>query len=604
MKSRFGDMKVPGSSIYRLLRDTPGAFRNRVRMHGFLGTAKVVPDMVRCAVRHYLSEASYSDLIQVHRWTDRRRDALSNRLAGAGAGLPRISVVMAVDPRSLKRAERTVRSLVQQVYVNWDLTVVTPAEPQSSSGSMLRRWHASDKRIRAIVVQDDTRIPQGVHEAAEAATGECVVLLEKHGAFSPDALGEIALALAEHPEADVLYADEDSLGQSDRRVDPRFKGRYAPELLLSEPYFGPMLVVRKTTWKQIGGIRPDYQGAWHYDLTLRASEEARQVRHLPLVLYHVFATNEGQASRRSDLTLKASAEAFGRRGVQVQLKESSATEVSAGWEFPDEGPEVTIIIPTRNRLELLRRCIESLKKTTYRNYRILVIDNESDDPATLAYLASIEGEVVRLASPGGKFSFAYLNNRAVEHARDPYVLLLNNDTEVLEPRWLSRMMGYARLPGVGSVGARLLYPDMRVQHAGIVHSGMDEQLPYHLFKFLAPTDPGYMSWSLTTRNVAAVTAACMVTPRELYLRLGGLDEANFAVSFNDVDYGYRLIDAGYRNVYCAGAVLKHYESISRGVGDAPPEREAIRAKYGQWMDPYLSPHLLADETVRLRPMRG
>ena len=261
---------------------------------------------------------------------------------------------------------------------------------------------------------------------------------------------------------------------------------------------------------------------------------------------------------------------------------------------------MAIIIPTKNRLSTLKKCLDSLERTSYRNYRVIIVDNESDDPATLQYLGKTRHRVLPV-NTGGKFSFAAVNNRAAEAADTDYVLLLNNDTEVIEPKWLSRMIGYARLPGVGAVGARLLYPDGRVQHAGIVH-GFHDGLAGHAFKLSARWDNGYLSHARLARNYSGVTAACLLTPRKLFLAQGGLDEQQFAVAYNDCDYCYKIVQQGYRCVYVPGAELMHYEGLSRGFNDNPREVITYRSQYGKYIDPYYNPNLsLDDETFTIQP---
>jgi GT2 family glycosyltransferase len=262
-----------------------------------------------------------------------------------------------------------------------------------------------------------------------------------------------------------------------------------------------------------------------------------------------------------------------------------------------------VIIPTKNQLKLLKACLDSLETTTYKNYQVAIIDNESDDPKTLEYLKQLNCQVLRIKNPGGKFSFAAINNRAAEQVDSEYVLFLNNDTEVINPRWLSQMVGYAQIPAVGAVGARLLYPDGRIQHAGVIH-GLHHGLAGHAFKLMNSENRGYLSQAMVTRNYSAVTAACMITPRQLFLELGGFDEENFAVAYNDADYGYRLLERGYRCVYCPDAELLHKEGTSRGFTDNPQEVAAFRRKYAGKNDSFYSPHLsLEDEYFHIQPRR-
>ncbi len=283
---------------------------------------------------------------------------------------------------------------------------------------------------------------------------------------------------------------------------------------------------------------------------------------------------------------------MGREGRLRDLRARDARRRAFGRD-PDPEPQP--------RVPGSKRAIESLAKTTYRNYRIYVLDNESDDPATLAYLESLPHRVLRIPNRDGRFSFAAINNTAAALVDEEMLLFLNDDVEVIEPRWLSQMVGWSRLEGVGAVGARLLFPDRRLQHAGIIQ-GVPEGLVGHAFKYSPWWDPGYLNLARVSRDVAAVTAACMLTPRRLFLDLGGFDEARFAVAYNDPDYGYRLRDAGYRCVYCAEAELVHHEGLSRGPSGDPREMAAFRREHGHRVDPYFSPHLDPEsEAFDLRP---
>ena len=269
--------------------------------------------------------------------------------------------------------------------------------------------------------------------------------------------------------------------------------------------------------------------------------------------------------------------------------------------MPDEGPSVAVLIPSRNHAPRLKLAIDSLAKTTYRNYRVYVIDNESDDPETLRYLAALPHRVLRIPNRDGKFSFSAINNTAAATVEEELLLFLNDDTEVINPRWLSQMVGWSRLEGVGAVGARLLFPDRRIQHAGIVHP-FHEGLAGHSFRLLPRWNPGPLDLANVSRNSLAVTAACMLTPRKLFAELGGFDEERFAVAYNDPDYCYRLADAGYRCVYCAEAELIHHEGLSRGSSGDPRELAAYREVHGHRLDPYFSPHFDPEiETFETKP---
>ena len=614
--------------LWQVCLDTPAALRARIRSQGLGATVKAVPKMAGFVVRHYIKPAAntflwgrlswnletsplYDDWLRAHRWTRQREQDLRRRLETSPRPLPRISVVMPVYNPPLKWLDRAIASVRDQVYANWELCIADDCSTARGIRPLLEKWSRADSRIKVTYRTQNGHISLATNSAADLAGGEFIALLDHDDELSPDALGEVALRLSQDDTTDLLYTDDDKIDQAGRRYMPQFKEDYSPEHLLSCMYFCHLLVIRRSLYTELGGMRRGFELSQDHDLALRAVERARKVEHLPMVLYHWRAIDGSTALGGSEkpqsviVQQKAIQEALDRRGIRGQAVQAEwGRAINLGifdLEFPDDGPDVCLIIPTRNRKELLKQCLDSLALTTYRNYRILVIDNESDDPGTLDYLRSLPGEVLRVASPEGKFNFAYLNNRAVEHTDAPYVLLLNNDTEVVDRHWLSRMMGHAQIAGVGSVGARLLYPDLKVQHAGVVHSGHGIGLPCHVFKGLPDHDPGYMHLGRSTRNVAAVTGACLLSPRKLYLELGGLDERNFRVAFNDVDYCYRLIAAGYRNVYCAAAVLKHHESLSRGFDMDPDEMRGIIEFYGPWKDPFLSPHLvLVNHDLRYR----
>jgi GT2 family glycosyltransferase/glycosyltransferase involved in cell wall biosynthesis len=555
----------------------------------------------------------YDAWLALNRWSDARRDALRRRLADTAA-LPTLSVVMPVYRPPRVWLDRAVESLREQVHADWQLCIADDASGDSDLAAHLGALGRTDPRIRVTFRERNGNISLATNSAAALATGEFLVFLDQDDELAPDALGEIALALAKQPDADLLYSDDDKIDANGRRYAPQFKPDFSPELLLSNMYMGHALVVRRSLFEALGGFREGFEGSQDFDFALRATERARAVVHIPLVLYHWRAlagstATSGAAKPASfDAGERAVSEALARRGSRGKAARppwAIASGIGLWWhDFPDDGPKVALLIPTKNQRDVLARCIDSLARTTYRDYEVVVIDNDSDDAATIAYLASLPHRVLRIGNPGPRFSFAHINNRAAEAVDADYVLFLNNDTEVREPRWLSRMMGFAQLPGVGAVGARLLYPDGRVQHAGVLH-GYYDGLPGPAFKLLPQNDYGYLSHAMTPRNYGAVTAACMLTARKLFLDSGGFDEKRFAVAFNDVDYGFRLEARGLRCVYVPGAELTHYEGHTRGFVDDPREPAAYRAQYGRRYERYYNPNLsLADERFAIEPRRA
>jgi GT2 family glycosyltransferase len=552
----------------------------------------------------------YDIWVRVNRDNRRRRRRIEAALSLPGPE-PRFSILVPVYNPPVDVFRAMIQSVVGQTFAGWELILVDDASPDPRVRQVLSEWSRRDGRIRSIHRQENGHISVATNQAAEAARGEFLVFLDHDDLLDPDALAHLSLHLDANPETDLVYSDDDKIGGDGRRHSPQFKPDWSPELLLSFCYPAHLTAVRRRLYHAVGGLRVGFEGSQDHDFWLRASERACRVGHVPQVLYH-WRTLPGSTALSGhckpasfEAGRRAVEEAFARRGVACRV-EHPAWAVAAGCAIfqpvmPDEGPSVAILIPTRNHARRLQAAIDSLARTTYRNYRVYVLDNESDDPATLSYLAGLPHRVLRIPNRDGRFSFAAINNAAAALVEEDLLLFLNDDTEVINPRWLSQMVGWSRLPGVGAVGARLLFPDGRIQHAGIVH-GLHEGLSGHAFKLLPWWDSGAMSLARVSRNCLAVTAACMLTPRRLFLEMGGFDEARFAVAYNDADYGYRLVDAGYRCVYCAEAELSHHEGASRGFGDDPREVAAYRAVHGHRVDPYFNPHLDTEiETWQTKP---
>jgi GT2 family glycosyltransferase/glycosyltransferase involved in cell wall biosynthesis len=541
------------------------------------------------------------------------RNELLDRLAQHAAHLPKISIVMPVHDPPVEFLERAIASVSAQVCEGWELCIVDDGSTNPDVRAVLERWSAADGRIRVVCLEQNVNISAASNKAASLATGEYLLFFDHDDELTPDAVGEVALYLAEQPGLDALYSDDDKIDVSGKRYAPQFKPDWSPELLLSYMYLSHAFVVRRSLFESIGGMRLGFEGAQDYDLALRVAERTSAFGHIPRVLYHWRAlpgsTASSGAAKPASLEAgrRAVAEAFERRGINARVTQPDfAARGNLGiycHEFPDEGPTVTILIPTKNQVAVVRQCIESLRTTTYRNYEVVIIDNESDDPETLAYLRSLPHRVIRISNPSGRFNFAAINNRAVEAVTGEFVLFLNNDTEVKAPQWLSQMMGYAQMPGVGAVGAKLIFADGRIQHAGVVH-GLYHGLAGPAFKLTPSWEHGYLAYASVVRNYSAVTAACLLTPRRHFLEFGGFNEAEFGVAYNDVDYCYRLVDQGYRCVYCPDAQLIHYEGYSRGFRDDPAEVAAFKQKYKRRVDRYYSPYLsLVDESFSLVPRK-
>lgn len=438
-------------------------------------------------------------------------------------------------------------------------------------------------------------------EIARRPGADWILLTDGSTLLAPTALAELSTAIR---DADIVISDDDESDAAGRGQHPHFKPTaFSPELLASTDYFGGAWLIRRDLLVNISSEAQEPR-AWLWEIALKAGALGARVAHIPRVLTHRPSTGPSDQVSRA----QAQANAFVRahmleQGVTCTVVTpewaKSAGELVCQPVFPDEGPAVAILIPTRNQHRVVARCIDSLAATTYRNYHIYLIDNDSDDPEAVRYFQSLHGDrisVLQIANPpGAGFSYSRVNNRAVERTQgEEYLLFLNNDTEVIEPRWLSQMVGWQRLPGVGSVGALLYFPNDTVQHAGITHKLLWNVLPAPSFKLLPRSEPGYQNYLKLARDSAAQTAACLLTPRSVFIEHGMFDEIDFNVAYNDCDYGFRLCQNGLRNVYCPDAVLYHYEGLTRGRGrgnDHPGEEAAFVQKYAAWDDPFYNPSL-------------
>ncbi len=516
--------------------------------------------------------------------------------------LPGFSVVMPVHDPQPEDLARAIRSVREQVWPQVEICLVDDASSDPEIRDRLDEI-AKAPGVRFVRHPVARGIAGATNAALELATADFVVFLDHDDALEPDALSRIAEVLREAPDTDFVYSDHDVIDEHGSRLQTAFKPDWSPELLLSYMYIGHVKVARRSLAMSLGGFREGFPGAADYDFLLRLAERTERIAHVPHVLYHWRAAVDSMA-RRSDTKReafesgrRAVAEALERRGIEgeavwpgwAQRARLGIYRVRHAAAAP--APKISILIPTRDRVDLLRACIDSIEaRTTYARYEIVVLDNESREPATRTYLESIPHRVVRIE---GDFNFSRIVNRGVEACDGEYVVLLNNDTLVVSQDWLEELSGAGRLPGVGAVGAKLLYPDGRIQHAGVtlgVHG-----LTAHAFDGTpdryAPLEYGYFAH--VCRNVSAVTAACLLVSRDLYRELGGFDEEQLGVAWNDTDFCLRLAAAGHRVVMNPYAELIHLGSASRG--DAKNDRE-VRVMFERWSDrierdPYYNPNL-------------
>ena len=572
------------------------------------------------AVEPAIALPDASDAYRLFRLTDAwcpGSAAALERTLAACAHRPLLSILMPVYRPDLAYLRDAVASVAGQVYPNWQLCIADDATGSPELTDWLTQQAAADPRIVVTTRPIRGHISAATNSAAQMATGSFFLLLDQDDLLAPDGLGRCAIAIESDDDVDYVYSDSDKVDAQGGHYAPHFKPGFSPELLLGYMCAGQVVCVRAELWREVGGMRLGFEGSQDHDLALRVTERARRVVHVPVVLYHWRSAAgstalDGNAKPYSfSAGLRAVRDALARRGcaAEVSRPDWAVANGNAAFElaFADDGPSVGIVIPMRDGLELIRTCVESLARTTYRNVRVLILDNGSSDAATLEWLASrpasgrIATRVLRLPNPPGQgFNFSRLVNAGVAALDTEFVLLLNNDTKVLAPQWLSVLMGYGQMPGVGAVGAMLLYPDGSVQHAGVYHSGRPPDYVGHRHRGGRP-DAEELRLAC---NVSAVTAACMLVRISVFLTVGGFDTENLAVAYNDVDFCYRVRRAGLRIVFAPGAVLQHDEGATRGFVDNPAELRCLRDRYPDTVDPYLNPNIEVGARPVLRPRRS
>ena len=535
-----------------------------------------------------------------------RKDA--ENLARVG---PKISILTPTHDTPATFLKELIDSVTGQYYANWELCFADDASTQPHVRKILEAAVKADNRIKVVFRKTNGHIVEATNSAFEIASGDYVSLLDHDDLLSPDALLHVAEAVVGNPAADLIYTDEDKIDESGGRYDPIFKGAFSPEMSLTHNYIQHFTTIRRSLVANIGGLRRGFEGAQDLDLYLRVIEQTTpdRILHLPFVCYHwrchaeSTASHGGQKSYVFDSAFKAIQESLDRRGLRASpfLPDFADKGHLCLYQLKWDGKlaaerRVTIIIPTKNRGDLLKACVASLVRTIDPNHaELIIVDDGSDDSPTLDFLTEVEREkvlscrVIRMEPGKGGFNFSRLVNQGVAEARTPLVLLLNNDMEATAPGWLEDMVGWMSVPGVGAVGAKLLYPTKNlIQHAG-VFVGANNGLAAHYFESMDDRLMGFNFLSHAARNVSAVTAACLLTSAGLFRELGGFDEEHFGVEFNDVDFCLRLGQTGRRIVFSPQATLLHHCGASRGRGFDPEEHASFLSRYRSFRDPVLQP---------------
>ena len=521
---------------------------------------------------------------------------------------PKFSVVVPLYHTPAKFLKDLVRSMMYQSYANWELCLVNASPEDVHLTSLLENWAMRDKRIRVIRLEKNLGIAQNTNAGIAASTGEFIAFLDHDDFLEPDALFCYADALNKDKTIDVFYSDEDKTDEyAAHYFYPHFKSDFNIDLLHANNYMCHFLAVRKSLVDTVGGLNEKFDGAQDYDFVLRLTENTKKIYHCPRILYLWRCSNQSTAANQGNKMYaihagKAALNAHYKRiGWNARAQEGAVD----GWyqtKFTlKEEPLVSILIPNKDHTDDLDVCLNSFfERADYQNYEFIIIENNSVLPETFAYYEKIEKEHdnVKVVYWEAGFNYSAINNFGFKFAKGDYIMLLNNDVELITPDIFQSMLGFCMRPEVGIVGAKLLYNDHTVQHAGVLVGAGG--LADHVFKGIHEDDPGYMGRAISSQDVSAVTAACLLVKRSVYEEVGGLED-EFQVAFNDVDFCLKVRKAGYLIVYDADVKLFHYESKSRGMEDTTErfirfgnEMMLLNSKWdilSTFVDPYYNPNL-------------
>lgn len=518
---------------------------------------------------------------------------------------PKISIITPVLNTREEWLRSSIESVLHQIYDNWELCIADDGSDQPHIGETLNCYQQKDARIKVKYLNENQGVSGASNEALAMANGEFIGFLDHDDQLRPNALYEVVLMLNRNASADFIYSDEILISKRGKPVFAYFRPDFSLDYMLSHCYIVHFVVIRASILKKIGGFRAEFKVSQDYDLFLRVLSQTRNVLHIPKILYkwrqyesstgHLLKERVMESSRRA---LQDFADREGIKGVVWGTKNFNFFRLKR--DILDR-PKISIIIPTKDRIDLLKRCIESIQnRSSYDNYEIIIVDNMSQEEETAAYLDGLgkSYENCRIIKFNEKFNYSKLNNYAAEFARGEHLLFLNNDIEVLNSDWLEAMLEQSQRDEIGCVGAKLLYPDRKIQHVGVVvgWGGRAE----HIYKWLHSNDIGYMGHFVSIRNYSAVTAACMMLRKSIFNEVGGFDE-RFEIGFGDVDLCLRVRELGYENLFTPYAELLHYESATRGRSFSfdphPNDTKRFIERWQEYIkggDPYYNPNLPLD----------
>lgn len=506
---------------------------------------------------------------------------------------PKISIIIPMYNTPVNFFEELVDNLIGQTYSNWELCL---ADGSPEENKELEKIYKKDERIKYKFIGENKGIAGNTNEALSLVTGDFVALLDHDDLLPLFSLYEIVKCINENPDVEFIYTDEDKFEKlGGKRYDPYFKSDFAPDTLRANNFICHFSVFKKELMDKLGGFRSEYDGAQDYDILLRMSEETNKIVHIPKILYHwrVHALSTAKAGGTAkpyayEAGIKAIQDHINRLGLKGTVEQGNTLGTyKINYEVIGN-PKVSIIIPNKDYINTLKVCLNSLKKlTTYENYEIIVVENNSEESETFEYYKKIDGKdkIKVVYFPEKEFNYSKIINFGVKNSTGDYIIQLNNDTELMTPNWIQEMLGFAQREDVGAVGVELFYPDNTIQHAGII-IGIGG-VAGHVFKNLPKGIHGYFSKDAMIQNLSAVTAACIMTPKSIYDDVDCMDE-KFKVAFNDVDFCLKIREKGKLIVYNPFVQFKHYESKSRGFEDTPEKKARFQTEIDRFHDKWQS----------------
>lgn len=605
------DLRVRVRRLSRLEALGRVAFRHRERLSksGISGIFSLIARVLRM-------NEGFVQRLMYYEWID-RYDTLhageEGRISQFVSELkikPKFSIVVPVYNTPRHVLAEMVSSVKGQVYKNWELCLVDDASPEQHVRRFLENLSDDEGRIKFVLREKNGGISAATNSALELADGDYIALLDHDDVLPAHALATMAAYINRHPDSDIFYSDEDKLDKKGRRYDHFFKPDWNLERLYGQNYLNHLTVIRATMMRSLGGFRSGMEGSQDYDLVLRAIASTKApIIHVPHILYHwriygdAGTFSSTQRERATASARKAIAEHFHAVGQTVAVTSAIDGFHRVVRGDPDRWPKVSVIIPTRDRSDLLKTCLEGLRRTDYPDIEIILADNGSVETETALLFEEVKRFGIVGVDCSGPFNYSRVNNRAAKAARGDILLLLNNDTEIIDPAWLKEMVRYLLQPDVAAVGAKLLYPDRTIQHAGVV-LGIGG-IAGHLYISEPEKASGYYGALGIVRDVSCVTAACMAIRKSVFDELGGFNETDLQVAYNDVDLCIRIREAGYRIIFTPFAVLTHHESKSRdydssgeGLGRFQSDIRYVQKQWGEILncDPFHHPSLSLEQS--------